>query len=141
MNTVSINVKKFWQSSNFWATLALAIGGLFTGFNEELSNQFIAGIFTVLALGKQLHEFFKETGKFDKTKLWSSNFWAYLGVIISGIVTVSLPPELFESIRLVIKNAVEGNWQGILTALFTLGTILYNIFIKNKQRSSNVSIA
>jgi len=131
-STVSINVKKFWQSSNFWTSIVLAIGGLWAGFSPEMGTELVAGLFGVVASGKAAHNFFKNEGVFDKTQLWSVNFWSYLSVAITTLVPIALPDELFTGIRELIGAIAEGNWSAVLTAIFTLATTIYYLVKDNK---------
>jgi hypothetical protein len=43
-----------------------------------------------------------------------------------------LTPDVFTALRAAIEAGIGGNWQGILTALISLATILWNVF-KNAQ--------
>jgi len=120
------NVKKWYQSSNFWTAVVLLIGGAFVGFPEEIGTQAVGLIFALIAGGKTLQNFF-DNAKFN-AKLWLSdaNFWNYFGAIIVALVP-TLPTETILHLETAVTSAIGGNWQGMIIALFSLGTILYKM--------------
>lgn len=119
--------KKFWQSTNFWIALVLAAGGLFIGFPENEARGLIAGLFGLIAIAGAFREKLKGLTKVAwKDWLRSANTWNYLGAALTAIVPM-LPADLFVRLRELIDSILGGNWQGIVTALFSVATMLYYI--------------
>jgi hypothetical protein len=124
----------FLQSSNFWTAVVMAVGGLFVGFPEGLGEQFVAELFALLGTGKLLREYIKSRPAVNAGEAVNrSNWWNYIGVIITSIVPM-IPGEFIDSLQNVLSNLLSSNWQGVLVALFSIATILYNLFqSKNKE--------
>jgi len=131
--------KKFWESSNFWTTLALAVGAAIVAlggaqFPDDATTKIVAGIFGVFAAGNVLRNYIKNlklTGKFgDLFK--SPNFIASLLTFLVGVfpwLPVEPLQDLFEAI-------VSGNLQAILIAAFNIVNIIYHLFLKPKLQAS-----
>ena len=122
---------KFWQGTNFWMSLILAAGGLFVGFPESDARDLVSGIFGLIATVGLLREKLKGVNTV-KWLEWikQPNTWNYLGAAIVAIVP-TLPVELFTHLRTTLDAAISGNWQGILTGVFSIATMLYYIFKGN----------
>lgn len=118
--------KKWFQSSNFWTAAVLLIGGAFIGFPEEIGTNIVNLLFALIAGGKTLQNFF-DNAKFD-IKKWAgdANFWNYLGTLLVALIP-TLPTETILHLESAVTSALGGNWQGMIIALFSLGTIIYNI--------------
>lgn len=117
--------KKFWQGTNFWIALVLAIGGLFIGFPEGEARTLIAGLVGVIATAGLFREKLKGLQKVEwKTWLASKNTWNYLATAVVAVFPV-IPAQLFTDLRNLIDAALGGNWQGIVTAVFSIATIIY----------------
>lgn len=111
----------------------LAVGGLFVGFPEDLGQSIVSQIFALIGSGKLLHEYFKAQPKLDAgAAVNRSNWWNYIGVILTSIIP-ALPLEFIDSLQDVLSNLLSSNWQGVLVALFSIATILYNLF-KSKEK-------
>lgn len=123
----------FLKSSNFWTAVVLAIGGLFVGFQEELGSNLVISVFGLLASGKAVREYFKTKPAVDAGKaVNNSNWWNYIATIVTAFVP-QLPGEFFSGMQELLSNLLTSNWQGVLVALFSIATILYNLFqSKNK---------
>lgn len=124
-NTVNI---KFWQGTNFWVALILLVGGFFVGFPQEDATGAVTAFFALIATGFGIREKVKGVVSF-KDWISGSNTWNYLGAAVVAIVP-SIPTELFTSLQSIMQAAVGGNWQGIAVGVFSLATILYNVFKK-----------
>ena len=127
---------EFLRSSNFWTAVVLAVGGLFVGFQPQLGTDLVMQAVGLLAVGKALREYFKTKPKVDAGKaVNNSNWWNYIATIVTAFLP-QLPGEFFEAMQEVMSNLLAGNWQGMLVALFSIATILYNLFqSKDKQPS------
>lgn len=130
-----VSPKKWFESSNFWTALVLAVGGFFVDFPEEQGHNAVMAIFALLASVKAIREYFTELKpKSDvEEAVNKSNWWNYIATIAVSIVP-SLPVEAIDQLQNVATNAVGGNWQGALIGLISLGTILYNVFWRNKAK-------
>lgn len=126
----------FLKSSNFWTAVVLAVGGLFVGFQPELGSGLVVQVFGLLASAKAVREYFKQDVVVDAGgAVNNSNWWNYIAVIVTSFIP-SLPGEFFDSLQNVMTELINGNWQGVLVALFSLATILYNLFQSKKKEPS-----
>lgn len=118
---------KWWQSTNFWTALVLAFGGLFIGFPDGPARNIVGSLFAVIAGGAALREYLKTAQVDWKAWIRSTNTWNYLAAAATAIVP-NIPADLFNRLRDLADAVLGGNWQGIVTALFSIGTILYYLF-------------
>ena len=121
--------KKFWQGSNFYIHAILAIVSLWGAVQPELITELVIGGFAVASGLGFIRNHFK-TGKFDKKKFFDANWWSYVGTTITSITAISIPPETYDAIANLLQAFGDKNWPAVLMALFTLGSMLYNIFVK-----------
>ena len=120
--------KKFWQGTNFWIAIVLAGGGLFVGFPQDDARDLIGSLFALIGSAGALREKLKGLTPVSwKDWIRSPNTWNYLGAAIVSIVP-AIPVDMFQRMRDLLDSAIGGNWQGIITALFSIGTMLYFIF-------------
>lgn len=122
-----MNELKFWQGTNFWTALILAIGGLFVGFPQGEAHNIVAAIFGLIATAGVVRE--KVKGVDFKAWVTSGNTWNYIGTAVVAAVPV-IPAELFTKLHEVLTAAIGGNWQGIVAGVFSISTMLYYIFKK-----------
>lgn len=128
----------FLRSSNFWTAVVLAIGGLFVGFQPELGIDLVMQAFGLFAVGKAFREYFATKPKVDAGQaVNNSNWWNYIATIVTAFLP-QLPGEFFDSLQEVMSNLLAGNWQGVLVALFSIATILYNLF-QSKEKVPGVA--
>jgi hypothetical protein len=124
--------KKWWESTSFFISLAILIGGLWNNFPSNEAQIAVQYIIALVATGGTLRTFFK-TAKLDVVSwLQNSNTWQGLAVILTTWIP-SLTPELFSGIEATVKAILSQNWQSIVSALFALATIIYNI-LKNRPK-------
>lgn len=121
MSTVN---KKFFESANFWTAVVLAFGGLVVGFPEGQAAETVSYLFATIAGAMGVRERLKGATVDWKSWLTSTNTWNYIGAVVVSIVP-NIPGDLFVRLRDLAEAAIGGNWQGILTALFSIGTIIY----------------
>lgn len=120
---------KFWQGTNFWIALVLAFGGLVVGFPEGDARNAVAAIFAAIASAGAIREKIKGAKIDWKAWLSSTNTWNYLAAAITAALPM-IPVDLFARLGDLARAAIGGNWQGIVTAFFSIATILYYIFRK-----------
>lgn len=122
----------FWQGTNFWISLVLAAGGLFIGFPEGEARDIVGGVFALIGTAGVFREKLKGLTRVSWGDwIKSTNTWNYIAAIIISIAP-SLPADLFVRLRELMDAILGGNWQGIITALFSIGTMLYYIFKPKK---------
>lgn len=106
---------------------------LFVGFPEEAATSGIEYLFAFLASGKALREYFKRKPEVDAgAAVNNSNWWNYIATIAVAIGP-NIPLELFDSLQDAAVAAISSNWQGILVALFSIATIIYNLVQSKKK--------
>jgi len=127
--------KKFWQSSNFWNNLVLALGAAFValggvGFPESAALQIVGGIFALFAAGNIMRNYFKSlklTGKLGDL-IKSPNFIASALTFLVGVFPW-LPVEALQDLA---NGVIAGNLQAILISVFNIINIIYHLFLKPK---------
>jgi hypothetical protein len=118
--------KQFYQSSNFWQSLVMIIGGLFVGFPAEAAGTIVLQIFEISSGGSLIRNWLKSPGKPDfKNFIKDSNTWQYLSVLLIGIFP-ALPGDLIEEIGQAAQAAIGNNWQ----LLFASAVAAFNIILK-----------
>jgi hypothetical protein len=123
---------KFWQGTNFWIALVLALGGLFVGFPEGDARNIVGAIFALVASAGAIREKIKGAKIDWKAWISSKNTWNYIAAAVTAAVPM-IPLDLFARLNDLATSAISGNWQGIVTALFSIATIIYYIFRKPGQ--------
>lgn len=121
--------KQFWQSTNFWIAAVLAIGGLFVGFPQDEARWFVEALFGLVASVGLIREKVKDAKIDWQAWIRSTNTWNYLAAALIAIIP-ALPAELFQRLRDLADASLSANWQGIITALFSIGTIIYYAIVK-----------
>jgi hypothetical protein len=116
--------KKWYQSTNFWNGVILALGGLVVGFPHGAATDAVSAIFALVASVFAVRDGL--TGKHLDLKAWAldKNTWRNLGTVVVSLIPM-FPAEIATSVGDAISAALGGNWQGILTAVFAIGTSLY----------------
>jgi hypothetical protein len=123
--------KKFWQGTNFWVSLALAIGGLWSGFSESDATNAIGYFFALVGSVFAIREKIKDSTINWREWISSPNTWQYLAAVFISIFP-TLSPELFQRINDLVASLISGNWQGVIGAAFSILTMLYYLFRKPK---------
>lgn len=128
MNTqIETTAKNWWQSSNFWTAAIMVIAGAFVGFEESMAETAVGGIFGIIAVGKSLHNYFKEAKIDWKSWVLDSNFVNYALIVLTTFFA-NFDAALLEKIQQLFGAALDGDVSGILAAIFSIATILYNVF-------------
>ena len=114
----------WYGSTGFWNGVILAASGLLVGFPTGPGHDAVSAIFALFASGSAIREAL--SGKHVDFKGWilNKNTWNYIGATVVAIVP-ALPIDMFSKAGDLVASAIGGNWQGILTALFSIGTMLY----------------
>lgn len=129
----SITTKKWYESANFWTAVVLALGGLFVGFPAEAASNTVANIFVLIGGGMGIREWIKGKPKFSPTEaLNRSNWWNYIGTVAVALVP-QIPVAVIDEMERAVQAALGGNWQGLIVALFSIATIIYNLLQQRKQ--------
>lgn len=118
-------------STNFIMAVVLLIGGLFVGFPQGEAQKVVGSIFALIGSAGALRVFFKTAELNPVEWIKNSNTWNYISTIFIALFPV-LTPDFFAAVKAIVEQALGGNWQGILTSLISLATIIWNIF-KNSQ--------
>lgn len=115
---------KFWQGTNFWVALVLFFGGLFVGFPDGEAKHAVEAVFAAIAAVFAVRERVKGLGIDWKAWITSKNTWNYLGAFVTAIIP-AIPLDLFARLNDLAVAIIGGNWQGIVTSVFSIATILY----------------
>lgn len=122
---------KFWQGANFWIALTLAVGGIFVGFPQGEAAAAVQALFALIGAVGLVREKVKGLKIDWKAWLTTPNTWNYFAAVFIAVFP-ALPPDLFLRLNELFAAVVGGNWQGIVTALFSIATMLYYIIRKPK---------
>ena len=119
--------KKFWEGTNFYIVLTLFIVSLSTAFMSEdaaLVTWLVEGAFAAAAAIRiAIKRYAKGSWTLDPRK-WSLNTGNYISqliILIFGAGAAGLWPAVEE----LIGAIAEGSFPGIVSAVFSLGTIIY----------------
>lgn len=107
----------------------MAIGGLFVGFPQDEARWFVEALFGLVASAGLIREKVKDAKIDWQAWIRSTNTWNYLAAALIAIIP-ALPAELFQRLRDLADASLSANWQGIITALFSIGTIIYYAVVK-----------
>ncbi len=122
--------KNWWESQGFFLSVVM-IGGSMYGLSEDTASSLVSAVTGLIASGAAVFQFFK-TSKFKGwvAVLRDGNTLQYL----VGAVAVFLPNagELFPALQGLVEAFLSKNLGLILSALFSVGVVLYNIFFKKK---------
>lgn len=121
----------FWQGTNFWVALVLAIGGFFVGFPQDEAKHFVEGLFALIAGGFALREQLKNLKPDVNGWLVSGNFINYALAAIVAVVPSF--PAIGDGLQQTLTGIIGGNWQGIVTGLFSVATMLF-YWIKGSKK-------
>lgn len=119
--------KKWYQSSNFWTAAIMVVAGIFVGFTEEMAGTAVGSVFAIVAAGKALHNYFKDAKIDWKGWVLNSNFVNYALIVITAFLP-TFDPMLLQKLQQLAGAIFAGDVSGIIAAIFSLATILYNIF-------------
>lgn len=129
---------KFWQGTNFWIALVLAFGGLFIGFPEGEARNIVGAIFAIIASAGVIREKVKDSKIDVKAWLSSTNTWNYIAAAVTAALPM-IPAEIFTRLNELAIALIGGNWQGIVTAIFSIATIIYYLVRKPKATPETVN--
>ena len=121
---MSTQTQKWYQSPNFYTALILAFGGLFVGFPEGEGRVLVGSVFGTISAAMLIRQRLKTSTVDWRAWLTSKNTWNYLAAAVTAILPI-IPVDLFNRLRDLADAALGGNWQGIITALFSIGTMIY----------------
>lgn len=129
--------KKWWESQGFLLAVVALIGS-FWGMAEGDAKNIVSAVAGLVSAIAFVLQFFK-TSKFKgwKEVLQNSNTWAYL-VAIFGLFIPSAD-LLFPALKDVSDALLSKNLGAIISALFTLGVVLFNI-IKSSGAKNAVRV-
>lgn len=132
MANESQNPIPFWQGTNFWVASLMVVLSLFVGGNEGLANQIVMSVTGLLGAFFAVRQFVKSAkfGGWFQT-LVQGNTLNYLAqvLLLIGIPNVD---QLIPPLKDLTAAFVEANWPRAISALVSLGTIVFYVFLKKK---------
>lgn len=121
-----MKINDLFKSTNFTLAVVLAIGGLWVGFPEGELRGIVEALFGIVAGAGLVREKLKSATVDWKAWIRSANTWNYIGTAVIAIFP-ALPIDFFQRVRDLLDSALIGNWQGVVTSIFSLATILYYV--------------
>jgi|JI10StandDraft_1071094.scaffolds.fasta_scaffold185485_4 hypothetical protein len=126
--------KKFWQGTQFYFALLILIGS-FWGMTEGTANAVIGAAVGLIGAVGTVRNFLKTASPqpFLPTLL-SANGINYLTAVL-----VAISPalgDLVPPLKTLIEAIQAGNWGAIVSALVSLGTIIFYLVKKNKPAAA-----
>lgn len=124
--------KKFYQGTQFWFALLILIGS-FWGMTQDTATQVISAVVGLIGAVGTVRNFVKnaEPKPFLPTLL-SANGINYLTAVL-----VAISPQLGDIVpplKSLIEAIQAGNWGAIVSALVSLGTIIFYLVRNNKPK-------
>lgn len=128
-NTQTVQARTPWKSVDFIINLILLALSAF-GFTQEQAGQIAPVMIGIAGAIGILRDFFKDA-KFVGIAAWlkDSNTWSYIASAVVAVFPAGA--ALIEPLKGVSDAIVSGNFASIITALFALGTIIFNL-VKNR---------
>lgn len=128
--------KTFWQSTGFWVS-ALMVGLSLFGGSEALASQAVAAVGGVVAAFFAVRQF-ANSAKFGGwyETLVQGNTLNYIAqvVLLLGIPNVD---QLIPPLKDLISGFSEGNWGRVISALVSIATIVFYLFIKKPATTAS----
>jgi hypothetical protein len=115
---------KFWQGTNFWVALFMAVGGLWGGIQETDVNAVIGPVFGLVGGVFLLREKIKSAVINWKEWALSKNTWNYFFAALAAIVP-TLPAGLGDKLSELLTAFAGKNWTAVITGVISLATIIY----------------
>lgn len=114
---------KWWDGTNFWVAALVFIGSLWGISHEEIAPAVsavvgIAG--TVFAFRERIKSTVVNWGQWIK----SANTWNYLVAVLAAVIP-NVPAGLGDRLSDVVGAIAGKNWANLITALFSLGTVIF----------------
>ena len=130
--TQAVKVATPWRSVDFVINLILLALSAF-GFTQEQAGQLIPVMIGIAGAIGILRDFLKDA-KFVGFAKWikDPNTWSYIAAAVVAVFPAGA--ALIEPLKSVSDAIISGNFAGIITALFALGTIIFNL-VKNKPKA------
>lgn len=126
--------KKFWQGTNFYMALGLLILSASTLAMDQAQAQLtflIEGVVAGIYLIRQV-----ATGKFSFKNFQDKNGWNYLAQLI--LLVSPQFADLVPGLQKLTEALVAKDWGAVISALFSIGTILYYL-VSNKGNRAEVA--
>lgn len=117
--------------TNFWVNLLLLIGSAFGGLSGDTAGMIVAAVSGLIGAVFAVRNWVVNA-KFNLGKSWIAdpNNWAYLTAVVVALIPQAA--ELLPALRSLADALISGNWSAILTAGFSLLTMIYYTFIKRR---------
>ena len=126
--------KKFWQGTNFYMALGLLILSASTLAMDQAQAQLtflIEGVVAGIYLIRQV-----ATGKFSFKNFQDKNGWNYLAQLI--LLVSPQFTDLVPGLQKLTEALIEKDWGAVISAMFSIGTILYYL-VSNKGNRGEVA--
>lgn len=116
---------KFWQGTNFWVALFLAVGSIW-GLTSEDVTPIVSGVFGLVGGIFAIREKVKSVAVDWLTWIKSPNTWNYVFAAIASIVP-ALPAGIGPKVSELITSIIGKNWPATITTLLSIFAMLYFI--------------
>ena len=114
---------KFWQGTNFWVSLVIAVGSIW-GLTSEDVTPMVTGIFGILGTGFAIREKIKDVAVNWVAWISSPNTWNYVFAAAAAIIP-SLPAGLGPKVSELIEAVIGQNWPSVISTVLSIVAMLY----------------
>ena len=129
---MSAQTLPFWKGTNFWIAALMVILSIFGG-GEALASQVVMSVSGLIAAFFAVRQFVN-SAKFGG---WKETFVQghTLNYLAQVLLLVGIPnvDQLVAPTKELVQAFVEGNWGRVISAVVSLATIVFYLFIKKTR--------
>ena len=125
---------KFWQGTNFWVALGMAVGSIW-GLTSEDISPIVSGVFGITGGLFAAREKIKSAVVDWVTWIKSPNTWNFVMAAVVAAVPV-IPAGIGPKISELVSALIGKNWPSAITALLSIFSMLYFIIMGGAKKKT-----